>query len=219
MLNVKNLSELLARNVDPNLFPHMFIMSRNGTLLAYSTPVDIKDLRDQAALVSMTWKEYGPDKQQTDTNNASSPSKDLQTLTIEFENNNIIARAIQPTLLLVLIGGVPPSRKSGFKITPEARGDPRYPPTDDSAVEDGDATQHGESQAADSLAAPTGDGAAVAAGKKRAPSITSTMSQREKDIKGGVLHIQRKKADAMADFIRKEFDAKGFVMPDDSSFP
>lgn len=45
------------------------------------------------------------------------------------------------------------------------------------------------------------------------------MSQRDKDIKLGALHIQRKKLDAMTKFIRDDFNSKGFVMPDDLSFP
>lgn len=167
------------------------VMSPSGTLMAYTTPIDIRELRDQAALISMAWKDHSS-KLSSNPDTGSPPS--LETLTIETSNNNIIARAIQPALLLVLVGGVPPSQKDVFKITPEAHGDPRYPPLDLS--EDGEAL----------------------VGSGKAASVLSTMSSRDKDVKGGALHIQRKKIDALTDYLRRDFDAKGFVMPDDSTF-
>lgn len=185
------------------------VMSPNGTLMAYSTPVDIKELRDQAALISMAWKEQEAlRKQQSDNSNTVQPP--LETLTIETQHNNIITRAIQPSLLLVLVGAVPPFRKPIFKITPEGRGDARYPATDLPEEPPGRPSPEADSS-------PESDETAVT--KKKAPSILSTMSQREKDIKIGALHIQRKKIDALTDFIRADFDARGFVMPDDSTFP
>jgi hypothetical protein len=42
------------------------------------------------------------------------------------------------------------------------------------------------------------------------------LTEKEKDVKLGVLHIQRKKLDALTEYVRSEFDVKGFVMPDDS---
>ncbi|KAH7119634.1 hypothetical protein B0J11DRAFT_440047 [Dendryphion nanum] len=221
MLNALKLSELLAKNVDPQLYPRMFVMSPNGTLMAYSTPVDIKDLRDQAALISMAWKDH--EKQihskipSAESNNSSSPPS-LETLTIEFQQNNIIVRAIQPQLLLVLVGGVPPYRKPIFKITPEVHGSPRYPP--------GDVTNSDLISSAQNAKGASGENsldidslANNRTGKKKASSIASTMSQREKDVKSGVLHIQRRKIEALSDFIRADFESKGFVMPEDSSFP
>jgi hypothetical protein len=191
-------------------------MSPNGTLMAYSTPVDIKELRDQAALVSMAWKEQEAGRAlQTSQHDAAEASQQpLETLTIETQFNNIIVRAIQRSLLLVLVGGVPPTRKKVFRITPEARGDARYPVS--IVADDAPTSQPGESSTA-AEGSPSGDGSAMAS--RRAPSILSNMSQREKDVKIGVLHIQRKKLDALTDFIRKDFETKGFVMPDDSTFP
>lgn len=191
MLNALKLSELLNKNTNAQLYPRLFVMSPSGTLMAYTTPIDIRELRDQAALISMAWKDHSS-KLSSNPDTGSPPS--LETLTIETSNNNIIARAIQPALLLVLVGGVPPSQKDVFKITPEAHGDPRYPPLDLS--EDGEAL----------------------VGSGKAASVLSTMSSRDKDVKGGALHIQRKKIDALTDYLRRDFDAKGFVMPDDSTF-
>lgn len=199
-------------------------MSPNGTLLAYSTPVDIKDLRDQAALISMAWKEHETalqaksNKAQGPESTQPSDSPVLETLTIEFQHNNIIVRAIQPKLLLVLVGGVPPGRKPSFKITPEAYGDPRYPSAalDQESITDAPRSEEERSSAQESPS--SGDG--TNSPKQKAPSIAeSHMSQREKDMKLGTLHIQRKKLDAMTGFVRADFDSRGFVMPDDSSFP
>ncbi|CAI6331630.1 unnamed protein product [Periconia digitata] len=221
MLNALRLSELLAKNADPRLYPRIFVMSPNGTLMAYSTPVDIKELRDQAALISMAWREHSS-QSSSSTNpqsptyvpdNEPDPQAKLEILTIETQHNNIIVRAIQPSLLLILVGTVPPSRKTVFSITPEYEGDSRYPPEEEPF-----SSSHGDSNspaAVVSVGTPGGSDR----GKKRTPSILSTMSTRDKDVKLGALHIQRKKIDALTAFIRKDFDAKGFVMPDDSTFP
>ncbi|KAF2193983.1 hypothetical protein K469DRAFT_651048 [Zopfia rhizophila CBS 207.26] len=225
MLNAVKLSELLAKNVDSQLYPRMFVMSPNGTLMAYSTPVDIKDLRDQAALISMAWKDHeaalqskqakGSSQSEAAQSQDSSTTSLLETLTIEFQHNNIIVRAIQPKLLLVLVGGVPPSRRTAFKITPEAHGDARYPSTDiqEPGPPPTSQPEYGSSSVDSSLLT----GEEVSASKKKAASIASHLSQREKDMKIGALHIQRKKIDTMTEFIRADFDSKGFVMPDDSS--
>ncbi|KAF2259510.1 hypothetical protein CC78DRAFT_67205 [Lojkania enalia] len=224
MLNAVKLSELLAKNLDPQLYPRMFVMSPNGTLMAYSTPVDIKDLRDQAALISMAWKENEANlrakhakESNLDGSDDPSISPSLETLTIEFQHNNIVVRAIQPSLLLVLVGGVPPSRKATFKITPEAHGDPRYPSTELSDSDEILTSQPKETISSSESSLRTSDEGS--SGKRKAASIASHISQKEKDMKVGALHIQRKKIDALTDFIRADFDAKGFVMPDDSNFP
>ncbi|KAF2745242.1 hypothetical protein M011DRAFT_406797 [Sporormia fimetaria CBS 119925] len=208
MLNAIKVSELLAKNVDSKLYPRIFVMSPNGTLMAYSTPVDIKELRDQAALVSMAWKEHETALAAKQPKDAD-PQSTLETLTIEFQHNNIIVRALQPRLLLVLVGGVPPSRKAFFKITAETHGDPRYPPTE--STEDEEPSD--EPRKADGAIHP-GNGS-LTVGKQKTPSIMSNMSQRDRDLKVGALHIQRKKIDALTEFMRADFDSKGFVMPDD----
>jgi hypothetical protein len=196
-------------------------MSPNGTLMAYSTPVDIKELRDQAALVSMVWKEQTEALQakrmQEQTSDASDAPRSLETLTIEFDTNNIIVRALQPALLLVLVGGVPPNRKKEFKMTAEVHGDPRYPKADDAEELQGLPANHGASQV-DSIDGSLQLGQADAPDKSKAASVMSHMSQKEKDLKAGVLHIHRKKIDGLTEYIRKEFDSAGFTMPDDTSF-
>jgi hypothetical protein len=191
-------------------------MSPNGNLLAYSTPVNIKELRDQAALVSAAWKENCSGRH---TQTAPDPRKDsahperdhsaaaslanalkpaLETLTIQAEHCNILVRSLQPELLFVMIGEIPPTKKQAFKVTPEGKGDPRYP-----------ASEEPDAALSTSLAAGNGPS------NGRAPSIMSTMSQRERDVKLGALHIQRKRLDALTAYIKRDFEASGFVMPSD----
>lgn len=97
-------------------------MSPNGDLVAYSTPADLVELRDQAALISMAWRGdpeggYRPNKIYQ-----SSPNT-LRALTIELGNLNIIARAVQYNLIVVLLGGVFPGKSDFFKLTKENFGD------------------------------------------------------------------------------------------------
>jgi hypothetical protein len=178
-------------------------MSPGGTLLAYATPANIKELRDQATVVSMAWKE-NQNKANKDARRPDSPASGasasipvgaLETLTVQFENTNLIARAIQPRLILVLVGGVPPGHKQQFKMTPEYSGGARYPPDNEQSSEDTSKTKLATS-----------------------PSNFSTLSKTEKDIKLGVLHVQRKKLDLLTQFIRRDFELKGFVMPEDPQF-
>jgi hypothetical protein len=180
-------------------------MSPNGNLLAYSTPVNIKELRDQAALISAAWKEQCIGRQ---TQSTPDPRKDsaredaeaaqqnglkppLETLTIQAENCNILVRSLQPELLFVLIGELPPNKVQPFKITAESHGDLRYP-TPESAE------------------APHG-----ASNTLKAPSIRSSMSQREKDVRLGVLHVHRKRLDALTEYLQGDFKDSGFIMPAD----
>jgi hypothetical protein len=195
-------------------------MSPNGTLLAYSTPVDIKELRDQAALISIAWKEHcqGRQKPPTPTQRKESNRSDnsagavaaqslqpaLRTLTIQSRDCNILVRLLQPELLLVLVGNIPPKKNQTFKINAEGYGDPRYPSIDASPSRPGSSS--------DLL---QGDGI-VDIGKRKAPSVMSNMSQREKDIRHGVLHVQRKRLDALSDYALRDFESTGFVMPADS---
>jgi hypothetical protein len=197
-------------------------MSPNGTLLAYSTPVDIKELRDQAALISIAWKEHCQGRQKppvpgqrkesaridnsVGANAAQSLQPALRTLTIQSRDCNILVRLLQPELLLVLVGNIPPKKNQSFKINAEGYGDPRYPSVDASPSRPGSSSNllQGDGPSDKSLA------------KGKAPSIMSNMSQRERDIRSGVLHVQRKRLDALADYALRDFESTGFVMPADS---
>jgi hypothetical protein len=194
------------------------LMSPNGTLLAYSKPVQTKELRDQAALISMAWKDNCIGRQKLPPRNGTASDQSLKpalrTLTIETEDCNIIVRLLQPELLLVLIGKIPPTRKQTFKISAEGHGDSRYPETDIPVSHpDSSSKLLQVDAAADNYAPGTGEGLVA---KRRAPSLVSTMSQRERDIRTGTLHVQRKKLDALAEYILKDFEDTGFVMPADA---
>jgi hypothetical protein len=202
-------------------------MSPNGTLLAYSTPVDIKELRDQAALISIAWKEHCQGRQKPSvpiprkdsarneqaaaTTASQSLKSPLKTLTIQSRDCNILVRLLQPELLLILVGNIPPKKNQTFNINAEGQGDPRYPPIDASPSRPGSSSNLLQGDA-------TADASTRGAlsGKGKAPSIMSNMSQREKDIRHGVLHVQRKRLDALADYALRDFESTGFIMPADS---
>lgn len=195
-------------------------MSPNATLLAYTGPSDIKELRDQAALISILWREA---EQQTkpktiNTNNTVSLSSDvlrsgeLETLTVESETSNIIVRAIQPRLLLILVGGKPPKHEDSkfFKITPETVGDARYPPADHVPSPPSPDTPSSSSPSS----APNDNQDDISGSPRR-----SAAAPLPRDLQLGLLHIQRNKVDAATEHMRADFKTKGFSMPHDLSIP
>ncbi|KAH4070290.1 hypothetical protein HBI73_147430 [Parastagonospora nodorum] len=220
MINIAKVSDWLTRNANEQLYPRLFLMSPNGTLLAYSTPVDIKELRDQAALISIAWKEHCQGRQKPPSPNqrkestrsensvgsasAQSLQPALRTLTIQSRDCNILVRLLQPELLLVLVGNIPPRKNQSFKINAEGFGDPRYPSIESTPSRPGSSSNFLQ-----------GD-AAIDSGKRKAPSIMSNMSQRDRDIRQGVLHVQRKRLDALSDYALRDFESTGFIMPADS---
>ncbi|GAB7355357.1 hypothetical protein MBLNU459_g5883t1 [Dothideomycetes sp. NU459] len=207
MLNVRALNTLLTENVDHKLFQRWFIMTPNGSLMAYTTPANMKELRDQVALVSISWKENLEKKDsenfepQHSQGGPNEPPKRvvrpdaLETLTIEFDNRNLIVKHLQPKLLLVLEGGVPPGRKRTLRVTAEAPGDPRYPP--DEPTDPSVGTAH-----APMLSSSVGS---------KASTTASAASFRRLSV----LQIQRKKTEMMTRTIKEEFKRSEFLMPDD----
>jgi hypothetical protein len=167
------------------------IMTPNGSLMAYTLPANMKELRDQVALVSISWKEHLERKDnekfepQYTQGGPNEPSKRmvrpdaLETLTVEFDHRNLIVKYLQPKLLLVLEGGVPPGRKRELKVTAEAPGDRRYPAEDSNGC-DGADTMLGTS-----------------VGSKASTTVSSTQRL-------SVLHIQRRKMEIMAETIKRE---------------
>lgn len=95
-------------------------MSSNGTLIAYSVPANIKQVRDQAALMSMTLNDSA-----VQSPNAQDP---VQVLTVQVDSRNILAKRVQPDLFVVLVGGVPPHVSSNFHVKAERAGDPPCSP-------------------------------------------------------------------------------------------
>lgn len=200
-------------------------MSPNGTLLAYSKPVDIKELRDQAALISIAWKDHDTALRQRaqqsaangEAGSSASQEPGLETLTIEFDNNNILVRAVQPKLLLVLVGGVPPSRKINFTITPESYGGSRYPSDNLQVPQLTSLTSSSKDRQNQRDTEQPEGGSSFSKSPLKSPAKIS--SQSESNVNASVLHMQRTKLDALCEFLRKDFESKGFVMPDDNVFP
>lgn len=190
MLSVRNVTELLSENIDEKLCRQWLLMTPNGTLLARSNgAAELKVLQRQVTMVTLAWQENDAARGESESereNPAPGQLRDqLRTLTIEVAANNIIATRVQPQLLLVLEGGVPP-RRLGFepKTTPEGPDDDQYPPDEQDAT----------------------DFAKNGAGPSRAGSTTSVAAV-------SVLRLQRRKLEAMANAIADEFQQTGFQMP------
>lgn len=188
-------------------------MSPGGTLLAYSTPANIKELRDQATLISMAWEDHqisiGAKAKEAshsaDENDSTADRNCLETLTIEFDHANLIVRAIQANLLLVLLGDVPPGRSNVFKITPEGVSDPRYPSAETTVSTE--AAREADKEVADDETLDSQIGHSSSDDDNRDTQL------KDKESRLSLLHVQREKADALCDFIRRDLDSKGFVMP------
>ena len=182
-------------------------MTPNGSLMAYTLPANMRELRDQVALVSISWKENlerkdaknyeaSDDEELADAERRVIQPDTLETLTIEFDNRNIIVKYLQSKLLLVLEGGVPPGWRKPLKVTVEAPGDARYPPDDQSNSQGSSLTN--------SAILGTSVGS-------QASTTASAASHRRL----GVLAIQRRKMEIMAQTIKDELQQSGFQMPDD----
>jgi hypothetical protein len=115
------------------------LITANSELLSYSVPLNIKKFRSEAALLVKSWKEYDQELMQEherDTPSYENETSDIaegeiKALTIEMKSGNIIVRAVQPCLLLVLVGCNDIPHELGDpknQFHAEAKGDPRYPP-------------------------------------------------------------------------------------------
>lgn len=194
MLNVKALNEAFSKNTDKQLCKHWFLMTPNGTLVAYSTPTNIRELRKQAAIAGLSWREHQEPSQDDsmaaggEHEKVTMPSL-LRTLTIESESSNMIVRKIQPQLLLVLDGGVPPRRRTFEpRVTPEGPGDAPYPALEGNRVN-----------------------------SALSSSVSSIAESTQSTAARNVLQLQRKKLDALASAIARSFEESGFRMPDEGN--
>lgn len=189
MLNAKALSELLSKNSDQRLCKRWYLMTPNGTLLAYTQPTDLRDLRKQVAVAALSWQDHQQSEAEGSGEQASPANlqRQLHTLIIESEVSNVFIRTIQPELLLVLEGGVPP-RKRTFEPRTIAEGPDGEPLHD----------------------RQTADSASGISVSSRAESSVSSAPG------GGVLELHRGKLDAMAAAIISDFKQTGFKMPDGS---
>jgi hypothetical protein len=195
MLNVRGLTELLTQNKDDKLCKRWWLMTPNGTLLAYSHPANTRDLRNQAAMVALSWQEHEFAKireagdEDDEDHDPADYADHIRALTIEGDSSNIIITRVQSHMLLALEGGVPP-RRQGFepKTTAEGSEDDQYPPDDlDIGSLSKDAT------------------------------ISSRASSTISSAAISVLRIQRKKLEALANAIIDEFERTGFEMPEEGA--
>ena len=196
MLNSLALTELLSKNTDQRLCKRWALITPNGTLVAYSKPTNIRDLRKQAATAALSWQEHSeqqssaisPDTEEPRSPGSIAPSI-LRTLTLETDKSNVIIRKVQPKLLLVLEGGVPPRRR-GFehRVTAEGPGDAPYPAPED-----------------------------CTAGSVPGSSASSVAESTRTTASLGILGMQRRKLDALASAIAQDFEKTGFRMPDEGS--
>ena len=169
-------------------------MTPNGTIIAYSQPTNIRDLRRQAAMAALSWQEHEGSPPRDSGEIDGEPSKIkmtglLRTLTMESESSNLIIRKVQPQLLLVLEGGVPPRRRTFEpRVTPEGPGDAPYPAQDEGNI--------------DSVVG----------------SSASSIAESAKSSAGlGALGLQRRKLDALAAAIAQSLEQTGFKMPDEGN--
>lgn len=189
MLNAQAIGELLSKNSDDRLCRRWFLMTPNGTLLANSQTVDTAGLRKQVARAAMRWQEYQASQPATEveSSNGLGQQSKIRTLIIESETSNILIRLVQPQLLLVLEGGVPP-RKSTFE--------PRITAED----ENGEAL-HRTAGIDSSLST----------------SLSSKAESTISVVSSGVVSLHRRKMEAMASAIASEFERTGFKMPNQST--
>ncbi len=191
MLNSKALSELLSKNSDDRLCKQWFLITTNGTLLAYTRPTSMRDLRRQASTAIIAWREHQNSLSSHSTTTHAQPSElegsgILHTLTIESELSNIIIRVVQPQLLLVLEGGVPPRQRDfRSRVTPEG-------------FDGSDEPSNGHTD--------------VILGSSQ--SSGAQISTRKAD--SSALALQRGKFDALAAVINEELEGIGFTVPETS---
>lgn len=104
-------------------------MSPNGKLVAYSRPFYVDDIKAEAAIIAMAWRN-------SSASSNASPRSPLKSLTIETESYNIMAKLIQPDLLLVLVGYRADANGPAFKVVPETVHDDLYAERDRESLED-----------------------------------------------------------------------------------
>lgn len=133
---------------------------------------------------------------------------------MECDTHNVIVRSIQPQILLVLVGGVPPYRKVDFKLTAEMQGDAPYPPSEvGSDPRERSFIHHAEN--GDTSKSPRNEGwkSNSASPRSSSHSPPPDPAGRNEHRKRGILRIHRKKLDALSTYITHDFEKRGFVMP------
>lgn len=192
MLNSRALTDILTSNCDGSLHKRSFLMTTNGLLLAYSQQSEIRELRKQAALATLSWQEHSglsvTSTDDTQANAVDETSGALHTLTLESRVSNLIIRRIQPHLLLVLEGNV-------------QHREPDFEPRINAERLDGSSPQE-QNRAAESS---VGSSVSSKADSARITSPTSALA------------LQRQRIDALAVTLSETLAHVSFKMPDMNS--
>ena len=138
---------------------------------------------------------------------------------MESDQRNVLVRSIQPQILLVLIGGVPPNRKIDFKITAEMIGEApsspgQHSPMREEADDEDDQGEHASSAASSEKSLPS-----HASSDRSSSSHANAKSFKPRtDSDVAVLRMHRQKLESLAAYLKDEFEKQGFVMPDIEEF-
>lgn len=90
------------------------VLTTKGRVIAYSTPADGSQVRDQATLVSMLWDDHIDNNDMRNSRQSRAPdskSNTLQSLVIEYGPYNIIAQRIDAEFILLLVSSPIPGRE------------------------------------------------------------------------------------------------------------
>nr|POE49037.1 hypothetical protein CFP56_32189 [Quercus suber] len=193
MISTKALSELLTQNSDDKLCKSWCLMTPNGTLLAYTQPAAARIIRKLAATAALSWQEHVAAMQSGSMGvnghgDVKKTTRHLYALSIESDTANVLVRQVQPDLLLVLEGGIPPRRRTSGLLT---------------TAEDSDGELFTIPRELDNVDSSLG-------------TTMSPKPETGSGVSASVLGLHRKRLDAMAEAISAEFARTGFKMPNES---
>jgi len=156
------------------------------------------------------------------TVSSSLQNGDVDAIILQIGDKNLIVKAIQPSILIVLVGITAPKEELALRAAHEIVGVPSRglsslrPPSQQSSIAAKPAhlSIPGEADA-------QADAVSVQSGHSRnesgySVSDSSAIVARQ-DVNVDLLHIQKRKLDRIAEYIKSEFDKEGFVMPYDLS--
>jgi hypothetical protein len=229
------------------------LITTNSELLSYSTPQNIKKFRSEAALLVKAWKEHDQELAQQhgreipshENPGAELKEGEIKALTIEMTSGNIIMRAIQPCLLLALVGYINRPHEEGDmknRFHAEAQAQPRYPAPEDlpslidfanikssnglpaeqvvegerDVMQSDEQEQHIET-AGDSHSSKPGTGTQSPNNHVSSSNAVEEQgsSSTEEDHALEILNLQRSKLDNMVEWLQKRLNQHNFIFRED----
>jgi hypothetical protein len=175
----------------------------------------VQKFRSEAALAANAWKEYSDASEASDFVNDTGNvvNGELDVLTIEMISGNIIIHAVQPNLLLILVGiNDRKNNKEDFadRFHPEYKGDDRYPSTEDSPTSIaflGPTTQDKSGTATPKMGSPPSEGLQRTLSHRSVAG--SAVSKHEHSL--AILNFQRTKLDGLITWFKQQLDVREFV--------